>query len=151
MKLSEVDKNFAVNASVRKDGMVFLDVDENPFRVYGIYRENGKYRRMPEEIAKVINPGFYQLHSNTAGGRVRFRTDSPKIARLTPDEVERLEIIRTTYKNAISSGDKNVYLMEGSQLMAIASVEGTVDGIHPNDFGFYSMAKALKPLLEQIL
>ena len=345
MKLSEVDKNFEVSSSIRKDGMVFLDADSRPFQIYGIYRENGKYRRLPEEIAKAVTPGFYQLHSNTAGGRVRFRTDSPQIAiiakmeglgiyphcafsgtcgfdlyadgsygatfvppvemkdgyeackelgekkwreitinfptyadvvqlqiglcedaqldaptpykyekpivfygssitqggcasrpgncytsivarkldsdhinlgfsgncrahapvmdhikgldmsvfvydydhnsqtpeflegthekgflivrearpdlpivlmtrpnaRLTPDEVERLEIIRTTYNNALKRGDKNVYLIEGSELMAKAGVEGTVDGIHPNDWGFASMAEPVTELLRKIL
>ncbi len=345
MKLSEVDKNFAVSASIHKDGMVFLDADDQPFCVYGVYRENGKYRRMPEEVAKTVTPGFYTLHSNTAGGRVRFRTDSPKIAiiakmeglgiyphfaftgsagfdlyvdkdyaatfvppvemtdgyeackeldekkwreitinfplyadvvqlqiglcedaqleaatpykhekpivfygssitqggcasrpgnaytsivarkldsdhinlgfsgncrahvpvmdhikqldmsvfvydydhnsqtpeflakthekgflivrqarpdlpivlmtrpnaRLKPDEVERLEIIRTTYQNALARGDKNVYLIEGSALMAKAGVEGTVDGSHPNDLGFASMAEPLITLLQKLL
>jgi len=27
----------------------------------------------------------------------------------------------------------------------------TVDGVHPTDLGFYTMAKSLRPLLEKIL
>lgn len=35
---------------------------------------------MPENIARGVSEGVYVLHSNTAGGRVRFVTDSPYIA-----------------------------------------------------------------------
>ena len=70
---------------------------------------------------------------------------------LTPDEEERLEIIKETYNNALSSGDKNVYLLTGKELMALCENEGTVDNCHPTDFGFASIAKALGDLLEKIL
>ena len=49
-------------------------------KVYGVFKENGKYRRMPEGVAKSVSEGVYALHSNTAGGRVKFVTDSPYIA-----------------------------------------------------------------------
>jgi len=70
---------------------------------------------------------------------------------LTDEEKMRLEIIKETYNNAIKNGDKNVYLIEGPELMKMAENEGTVDGGHPTDFGFASMAKALGDLLEKIL
>ena len=70
---------------------------------------------------------------------------------LTPDEEKRLEIIKTTYNNAVNSGDKKVYLLTGPELMDLAKDEGLVDGCHPTDFGFASMAKALGDLLEKIL
>lgn len=34
---------------------------------------------MPEAVAKTVSPGVYALHTNTAGGRVRFATNSPRI------------------------------------------------------------------------
>ena len=70
---------------------------------------------------------------------------------LTPDEEQRLEIIRTTYRHAVEAGDKNVYLIEGKELMALAGNDGTVDNCHPNDLGFASMAKAVGDLLETLL
>lgn len=71
--------------------------------------------------------------------------------RLTEAEQQRLSVIRRTYENAVAAGDGHVYFMNGPDLMAIAENEGTVDGTHPNDLGFYSMAKALEPLLAEIL
>ena len=70
---------------------------------------------------------------------------------LTEEEKQRLEVIRTTYKNAVKNGDKNVYLIEGQKLMELAGDEGTVDNCHPTDLGFASMAKAVGDVLENIL
>lgn len=78
--ISQIDKNFEVKHELNIPDMKFWDVDEAPFRVYGLFRENGKYRRMPESIAQTVNESVQILHSNTAGGRVRFMTDSPYVA-----------------------------------------------------------------------
>ena len=70
---------------------------------------------------------------------------------LTDVEQKRLEIIEKTYENAINSGDNNVYLIKGAQLMSLCGDEGTVDLCHPNDWGFASMAKAVGDVLGTIL
>ena len=70
---------------------------------------------------------------------------------LTEDEEKRFEIIKETYNNAVNSGDNNVYLLTGKELMALAENEGTVDNCHPTDFGFASIAAALGDLLEKII
>ena len=70
---------------------------------------------------------------------------------LNQEEEERLAIIRATYENALANGDTNVYLIDGKTLMQYAHNEGTVDGCHPTDFGFYSMAQTLASLLKTIL
>ena len=80
MDFSKIDKNFEVKTTIDKEDIRFFNVDEEPFKVYGIFRENGKYRRMPEAVAKSVSEGVYALHANTAGGRVRFVTDSPYVA-----------------------------------------------------------------------
>lgn len=347
--IAEIDKNFKVEAKIERDGLSFYNIDDAPFRIYGIFREGYKYRRMPEAVAKTVSEGVYVLHSNTAGGRVRFKTDSktvsiipkmenpgkmphfaltgstgfdlytkedasynyhgtftpcfdivdgyesrlsfedkklrditinfplysdvcemlvgietgslleagdlyadaapmvyygssitqggcasragssyqgfisrrfdrdfinlgfsgnaraedamieyisgldmsvyihdydhnaPDVAHLaathekmfkavraahpdipvvimsrpkyylTGEETERLSVIRNTYENAIGAGDKNIYMLDGRQLMQYAGNEGTVDNCHPTDLGFASMAKVLGDLLEKIL
>ncbi len=67
----------------------------------------------------------------------------PKVD-LTDDEIKRRSIIENTYKNAIANGDNNVYFLDDQALTALCKDEGTVDGCHPSDFGFDSMAKALE-------
>ncbi|MBQ7096853.1 MAG: hypothetical protein IJN96_02140 [Clostridia bacterium] len=348
-QISEIDKNLKVETQIAKDDIRFRDVTKAPFGVYGVFVEDGKFRRMPGNIAKRLNPRIEELHTNTAGGRVRFRTDSPYVAikakmngvqkfphcaltglcgfdmyvnesgeeiytgtfmppfdladgyesvldferrsmreitinfptysgvtelyvglaedaevleptpykskkpvvyygssitqggcasrpgniyqniitrrfdidyinlgfsgnakgepviaeyiagldmsafiydydynapdvkhlrethramfevvrrahpeipivlmsrpkfRLTDGEKERLEVIRDTYESAKASGDANVYLITGPELMALAGNEGTVDNCHPNDLGFFRMANTIRPVLEEML
>ena len=78
--ISKIDRNFVIETGIDKDDIKFYNVDESPFKIYGVFRENGKYRRIPESVAKSVSEGVYVLHSNTAGGRGRFATDSPYIA-----------------------------------------------------------------------
>ena len=79
-KIDEIDKNFKVETKLGKTDIEFYSVLESPFSVYGLIYENGKFRRMPKDVAKSVSEGVLYLHSNTAGGRVRFRTDSPYVA-----------------------------------------------------------------------
>lgn len=337
--LTKADKNFEIKTKISKEDIVFYDSYKEPFKTYGVFKENGKYCRIPEKIAESVSEGVHILYSHTAGGRVRFKTDSSYVAifaelsgvyhrphmtlacssgfdlyvdndysgtflppwgdmenetyesirefgerelreitinfplycgvknlyiglqkdailekgapyenekpvvyygssitqggcasrpgmsyqsiisrrfnqdyinlgfsgsakaekemidyiknldmsifvydydhnapsvehllnthevmfreirkahpdipvimmsrpkySLTEDEKRRLEIIETTYKNALASGDEKVYIISGEELCALCKNDGTVDGTHPNDFGFASMAKAL--------
>ena len=82
MRIEEIDKNLKVEKTLGLDDVIFMDVRRDPFRVYGLYdyKNQPVFRRMPEDIAKATNDGVYGLHIHTAGGRVRFSTDSPYIA-----------------------------------------------------------------------
>lgn len=340
-----IDSNFKVNTKLDIKNIKFYDIKQPPFKIHGVFYDSGKYRRIPESVAKTINDGVYALHTNTAGGRVRFTTNSPYVAihavmpcigkmphfaltgsagfdlyigkkytatfvppfeiqdgyesivhfdssemreitvnfplysdiaelyigvsdnasicsaepyklekpivyygssitqggcasrpgnsyesiisrrlnadyvnlgfsgsaraedeiaeyisklemsafvydydhnaptaehlnkthgkmfdlirkenpdlpiillsrpkfSLSEDEENRLNIINATYRNAIESGDMNVYMIDGKALMKTAEDEGTVDNCHPNDLGFMSMAKEIGDLLEKIL
>lgn len=86
MDFAKIDKNFKVDATIDKQGLCFYDPREAPFKIYGIYYEEGRFRRLPEGVAKATNNGVWGLHANTAGGRLRFRTDSQKIAIQTAQE-----------------------------------------------------------------
>ena len=70
---------------------------------------------------------------------------------LNKEERQRRAVIRKTYRDARAAGDKNVYFLDGPQLMKLAGHEGTVDGCHPNDIGFFSMTKALEKLIKPLL
>lgn len=78
--ISKIDKNFSVETKINKDDICFLNIDNAPFKIYGVFKENGKYRRLPEETAKKVSEGVYGLHTNTSGGRVAFVTDSSYVA-----------------------------------------------------------------------
>lgn len=62
-----------------------------------------------------------------------------------------LDVIEETYKNAIASGDMNVYYLSGTELMALSGDDGIIDSCHPNDYGFYSMVEAISRVLKRII
>ena len=76
--ISTVDKNFAASV-LEEDGIVYYDADNAPLRVYGLIREEGMYARVPTEVAKQASEQLELLNHNTAGGRIRFKTDSDVI------------------------------------------------------------------------
>ena len=80
MKIEEIDRNFTVSTNIDRPDIVFYDCRQTPFSVHGVFYENGRFRRMPEATARTVSEGVFGLHANTAGGRVRFVTDSPYIA-----------------------------------------------------------------------
>lgn len=80
MDISEIDKNLTVYVNLPED-IEWFDIRQEPFTIYGLldYKEDG-WRRLPDEITKEISEGLFILSNKTAGGRVRFKTDSPYIA-----------------------------------------------------------------------
>lgn len=67
-------------------------------------------------------------------------------------DCKRREMIRRTYENALSAGDKNVYFVDGETLFGLNDREAcTVDGCHPNDLGFYRMYETVLPVLRNAL
>ena len=73
-----IDKNFAIPDSINKDGVRFYDAEQ--FDVYGVKLIDGVYRRMKAEDAAAIGERILMISSESAGGRVRFATDSKRIA-----------------------------------------------------------------------
>lgn len=70
----------------------------------------------------------------------------------TQEEKQRREIVKTTYLNAVESGDKNVYFIDGETFFGKADGNSClIDGLHPNDLGFHRMAEKIEPLLKEIL
>lgn len=63
---------------------------------------------------------------------------------------ERKAVIYKTYKNAVDSGDKNVYFIDGEKIYSQVGVDYClVDNTHPNDLGFYCMAETIIPILQK--
>lgn len=80
-KISKINVNFKIEL-IKENDISFFNVREEPFRVYGLYdyKTEGKFKRLPESVAKATSAGVYSLNYNTAGGRVRFKTDSKYVA-----------------------------------------------------------------------
>lgn len=77
---------------------------------------------------------------------------SPSINANPSRWMERREIIRGTYENALERGDTGVWFVDGETLFGDSDQDAcTVDGVHPNDLGFLRMAKAIRPSVEAAL
>ncbi len=79
MKIEELDKNFKQQAE-GADGLIYLKPIGAPFSLHGLFYGEGGYFRMPQRIADGVSAGVAALNRHTAGGRIRFSTDSAKIA-----------------------------------------------------------------------
>lgn len=82
MNIEVLDRNFEIKTTVEEEDVQWHNVLEAPFDIYGLFEpKNGKpMRRMPKEVAESVSAPVEALCQNTAGGRIRFRTDSPYIA-----------------------------------------------------------------------
>lgn len=68
-----------------------------------------------------------------------------------PDTEDRREILRQSFAKAREQGDNNVYFIDGETLFGKEDREiCTVEGIHPNDLGFYRIAKVIYKLYQKI-
>lgn len=76
--ISAIDKNLSISQRIEEADIVFYNVKKAPFEVYGLYDYQNQpvFKRLPDEIAQQVNSGVAELYLHTAGGRVRFSTDS---------------------------------------------------------------------------
>lgn len=82
MDIAKIDKNMKIESKIAEADIAFYDVRNKPFEVYGLYdyQNQAEFKRLPDDIAKATSEGVFYLYRNTAGGRVRFCTDSRYVA-----------------------------------------------------------------------
>ena len=80
MNVAKIDRNFAVQTSLKLDDVKFYNIEEAPFTVYGVFREDGCYRRLPDAVAQTVSEGVAHACKMTSGGRIKFKTNSAYVA-----------------------------------------------------------------------
>ncbi len=80
MKLDDIDKNFLQNTAYDEENTTLYDVREAPFSLHGVFFDEKKdcFVRMTKK-ADGISVGYDYGTRQTAGGRIRFSTDSPSL------------------------------------------------------------------------
>ena len=76
----QFDTNMIVESKLDLPDVKFYDIDDEPIRIYGVWKEGGCYHRMPQAVADTVSHGISVKCTATAGGRIRFVTDSPYVA-----------------------------------------------------------------------
>ena len=111
MKISEIDRAHAVETNIGDENTVFLDVRQAPFTIHGVLpadEETPYYHRMPQPVADASNDGVSQLNHHTAGGRVRFMSNSPYVAIHT----RQAEVLQMSHMTICGSGGFDLYASE---------------------------------------
>lgn len=77
-----LDKNMVVNRTVEEENIEWYDVRQAPFALHGFYKPESEpfFHRLPEEVGEATSAAVARLQRESAGGRVRFSTDSAFIA-----------------------------------------------------------------------
>ena len=104
------------------------------------------------------------LRETHFSGYLRFREkcpDTPVImatrpnvdgSKMAPESAERKKIVLESYEKALALGDKNVSYVEAGDIYDRFCRSGFAnDNVHPNDLGFYFMAKAFAPYIKKYL
>ncbi|MBE6553793.1 MAG: hypothetical protein E7666_05560 [Ruminococcaceae bacterium] len=78
----QVDPNMIVNTTIGDVEVVWRDVRTAPFALHGFYQPLTEeiFRRVPTDVAEATSVNVAKLSQESAGGRVRFSTDSPYVA-----------------------------------------------------------------------
>ena len=108
---SAIDPNFRVETAFEQDGLTFFDAAKPPFSLHGLLQEEGAFRRLPRAVAQRVSPEVAHLSLHTAGGRVRFCTDSPVIAiRADMHTIEKMPHFALTGSGGFDLFEKARYL-----------------------------------------
>ena len=111
----QYDKNM-ISATNDNENLLWYEVNDKDFDLYGDDPgENDIFTcRIPEEFAKPVNEGVYNMRGFAAGVRMRFSTDSPLIAIRAeyddgriPNVVQSVEHTVLTFTNATMTAQKH--------------------------------------------
>ena len=77
-----IDPNMVVRSKIENVDVNWYDVRQAPFSIHGLYEPLTEpyFRRVPAEVADATSEGVGLLAQESAGGRVRFSTDSAYVA-----------------------------------------------------------------------
>jgi len=108
----KLDPNMSLNKA-DADGIIWFDPREEPFELYGFewIKEDGVFRRLPVNPAWEIRDAVDQLANHTAGGQLRFRTNSGRIL----VKVELRERSGMYHMPATGQSGFDLYIHDGGQ------------------------------------
>ncbi|MBE5732195.1 MAG: hypothetical protein E7353_04070 [Clostridiales bacterium] len=142
--------NLGFSGSARaEDIMINYLCSLNPSIFVYDYDHNAPSAEHLEKTHMKLFRAFRHAHPTTP---VIFMTAPGNLFTRRKDYYPRHDVIYNNYLTAKNEGDKNVYFVDGYTIFEGEFFsECTVDGVHPNDLGFSYMAKALLPIIKDIL
>lgn len=103
-----IDKNMIVNTTIGDVEVTWHDVRQAPFSLHGFWQPQTEpyFHRVPFDVAEATSEGVNKLSRESAGGRVRFSTNSPYIAIRAKYRV----VGRSSHLSLISTAGFDLYL-----------------------------------------
>ncbi len=101
-----IDKNMIVNTTIGDVEVTWHDVRQSPFSLHGFWATEPFFHRVPFDVAEATSEGVNKLSRESAGGRVRFSTNSPYIAVRAKYRV----VGRSSHLSLISTAGFDLYL-----------------------------------------
>ena len=91
MDIFDVDKNF-IKEDIDLDDKEFFSVLDMPDCLYGVFfdYDDKMFRRIPKKVAEKTSEGVAYVAKNTAGGRIKIKTDSPYLCLKVIEPFEKL-------------------------------------------------------------
>ncbi len=104
-----------------------------------------------EHLLKTHEPFYKKIRAKNPNTPIIMITRP--VAHHGEDENRRREIVRATYENALASGDKNVYFVDGLDFFKDFEDRDVcfTDTVHPTDLGFYRMTQVIEPVVKRAL
>lgn len=104
----ELDKNMATSDSADEVELTWYDVHEAPFSLHGFFepKKGEMFRRLPAEVGEATSLRVERFSRESAGGRVRFSTNSPYVA----IRVKYRAVGRSPHLTLISSAGFDMYV-----------------------------------------
>lgn len=120
MDITSIDKNFQLE-TIKETNVVWKNARDDAFSLHGVFysEEEGKYRRVPKAVADTVSDGVAYLSTCTAGGRLRFTTDSDYVA------VKVLIPVFVPMRHMTFSGTAGFSLYENGKFIGIYSLESS--------------------------
>lgn len=131
------EKEMAEYIVTRKPDIVVMDYD---------------YNAPSAEHLKDTHFAFYQILRKGLPNTPIIMMSRPNYSSLIKDDEARRKVVKASYNKAKKDGDSLVSFVDGRYLFGKDEREScTLDGTHPNDLGFYRMARKLYPTIKKYL
>lgn len=116
-EISKIDKNFDIQTKLDKSDIKYYDLKCGNFEIYGLYKpyEVDGYCRMDRNVASAVSEGVASLNICTAGGRIRFKTNSKYVAIYRNLVFFKEGGGKLPHMPAVGSSGYDIYLVENGQ------------------------------------
>jgi lysophospholipase L1-like esterase len=150
-----INLGFSGNGKLEKSIIdLMTEIDAEVYVLDCIPNLTANYKLSDEEIKRRINDAVKELQSKKSapiilvehsGGAAKNYLDTARATEYKNSS----QLLADAFAGLKKQGIKNIYLLTGKEIGI--DINGTVDGLHPNDIGMMAYANAYENILKKIL